>query len=180
MRIKKEEAIAVTIDVQERLMPHILKYKRIRKNIITLVNGLKMLDVPILVTEQYTKGLGPTIQPVRTALGDYESIEKLHFSCQGEIAFSDALAKSGRKTVILFGIETHVCVLQTALDLLEQKYQVVIVQDCVSSRKMNDRTVALNRMQAAGATLTTYESLLFELCVVAGSDTFKSISKLVK
>ncbi|RMG42801.1 MAG: hydrolase [Methanobacteriota archaeon] len=180
MRIHRHNAVAVVVDVQERLFPHIHQYEQLEKNLNILIQGLRILKVPLIVTQQYTRGLGPTIPSVAESLGEFEPLEKLAFSCCGDNGFLDALRKSERNQVILMGIETHVCVLQTALDLLTDNYQPIIVEDCVSSRKLNDKQVAIERMRQAGMVITTYESLLFELCQVAGTEEFKAISRLVK
>jgi len=178
MRVLKEESVAVIVDVQERLFPHMYGYQpgtgsgNLEKFIVTLIRGLLVLDVPILVTQQYTKGLGPTIPSVHEVLGEYSPIEKLAFSCMDEQAFADALEKIGRKTVILAGIETHVCVLQTTLDMVRHGYNPVVVEDC--------KKTAIYRMREEGAIVTSCESILFELLRYAGTDTFRSISKLVK
>jgi len=180
MRILKEKSVAVIVDVQERLFPHMHGKEDLEKSIVTLIRGLRVLGVPILVTQQYTKGLGPTITAVQEALGQYNPIEKLAFSCMDEQVFIDALEESGRNTVILAGIETHVCMLQTTLDMVQNGYRPVIVEDCVSSRKAGDKNTAVYRMREEGAVITSCESLLFELLRYAGTDTFRAISKLVR
>ena len=152
LRIRKEEAILVLIDFQERLMPAMKGNEELEKAVVKLVKGCRTLGVPVLVTQQYTKGLGPTIPSIHEALGEYEPIEKTAFSAMGEPVFVEKLKESKRKTVILAGIESHVCVLQTALDLVV----------------------------ASGAVGTTYESVLFELLGDAKSEGFKDISALVK
>jgi nicotinamidase-related amidase len=181
MRIRRDNAIAVVIDVQERLFPHIHDHEQLGKDIEKFIIGMQILNLPIIVTEQYSKGLGKTIAPLQTALADYYSpMEKITFSCCGEQEFVDSLENLGRKQVLLVGIETHVCVLQTALDLRAAGYRPVVIEDCISSRKPNDKHVAIERMRRAGCIITTMESVLFELCGVAGTETFRSISKLVK
>jgi nicotinamidase-related amidase len=180
MRILLENTAAVVVDIQEKFTDIIYKFDDILKSSQILLAGLNVLNVPIIVTEQYPKGLGVTIPEIKEYLAEYKPIEKLEFSCCGSDEFCSALKETGRKNVIVFGIETHVCVLQTVIDLIEMGYQPVVVEDCVSSRKKSDRKIALNRMRQEGAILTSYESLLFELSRVAGSDTFKEISKLVK
>ncbi len=107
-------------------------------------------------------------------------IEKISFSCCDESAFNQALDDYKKDMVLISGIEAHVCVLQTVVDLLERNITPVVVEDCISSRKLNDKRIAVMRMQREGALITTYESLLFELCRFAGNDTFRAISKLVK
>jgi nicotinamidase-related amidase len=180
MRLHRNKTIALCVDVQERLFPHIHQNADLQQRIVTLVRGLNILDVPIIVTEQYSKGLGPTIPAVAEALGDVVPIEKMTFSCCGEPAVEAHLMSSGRHTIVVFGIETHVCVQQTALDLLAQGNHVVVVADATSSRTDRDRSVALDRMRQAGAIISTVESILFELLERAGTETFKQISALVK
>jgi len=124
--------------------------------------------------------LGTTIPSIHEALGEYEYIEKTSFSAMGEPAFAEALEKYGRKTVILSGIESHVCILQTALDLLEKGYNVFLVIDCISSRCNSDKKYAQKRMAQAGAIATTCEAVLFEVCGGAREPGFKEISALVK
>jgi nicotinamidase-related amidase len=181
MKIRRDNAIAVVVDVQERLFPHIDDHEQLGKNIEKFVIGMQILNMPIIVTEQYPKGLGTTIPPLQIALADYYSpMEKMSFSCSGEREFMDSLENLGRKQILIVGIETHVCVLQTALDLRSAGYRPVVMEDCVSSRRSNDKHVAIERMRRAGCIITTMESVLFELCAVAGTETFRNISKLVK
>ncbi|MBZ4653695.1 MAG: hydrolase [Peptococcaceae bacterium] len=180
MRILKENTAGVVIDMQEGLLPHIAGKEELTRNLIILIKGLKQYNIPMLVTQQYTKGLGTTVYPVKEALGEYTHIEKNSFSCCDEAVFKERIASLGKRFIIIAGIETHVCVLQTVIDLLEQNYLPVVIEDCVSSRKESDRRVALERMRQEGAIVSTYESILFELCRYAGTDTFKAISRLVK
>jgi isochorismate hydrolase len=180
MRILRENSIGLFIDIQDRLFPHMLDMEQVEQNLIALTTAFKVLEIPYLVTEQYTKGLGSTIQLLRIALGEYETIEKTTFSCCDEPVFMDAISAAGRKNIILCGIETHVCVLQTAIDLLEAGYQPVVIEDCVSSRKLSDKITAIERMRQEGVTITSLESILFELTRNSGTETFKAISKLVK
>lgn len=180
MRIKKENTIAVVVDVQQRLFPFIYENEKLSSNMVKLVKGLKVLGIEIIVTVQYSKGLGETIEPVKDALGDFNHLEKMSFSCCGFPDFMDVIKKSGKKNVIVCGIESHVCVLQTVLDLIEDKFKPVLIEDCVSSRNLNDKKIAIERMRQEGAIISTYESILFELLEVSGTETFKAISKIVK
>ncbi len=180
MRITKEESIAVIIDIQERLFPHINQHETLERNVRILIEGLQILKVPVLVTEQYKKGLGGTIVPVAEKIDPFQPIEKISFSCCDDGKFLTEINRLNRKFVILAGIEAHVCILQTMLDLVENGFTPVLVEDCVSSRKINDKKTGVERMAKEGAIITTYESLLLELCRVAGSETFKSISQLIK
>lgn len=180
MRILKEEAAAVVVDIQERLLPHIHEGEIILRNCMKLIEGLKILSVPIIVTQQYTKGLGPTVKAIVQLFPEYRYIEKISFSCLDEPAFKEELSVLGKPDIILCGIESHVCVLQTCLDLLGAGMRPVIVEDCVSSRKPDDKHISIDRMRQEGARITTMESLLFELARVAGNETFRSISGIVK
>jgi nicotinamidase-related amidase len=180
MRFERDECVGVIVDVQQGLFHYVREHERLEANLITLVRGLRVLGVPLLRTQQYTGGLGPTVGSVDEALGGLPVIEKLSFSCCDVPAFSDALTASGRKYVILAGIEAHVCVLQTAVDLVQAGYTPIVVGDCISSRKESDRDTALLRLQAEGIRLATYESILFELCRQAGNDMFREILRLIK
>lgn len=180
MRINKEESVGLVIDIQERLYPHMDQKEGFLDKSLTLLEGLKVLEVPVLLTEQYPKGLGQTIEQVRLALEDLSPIEKIAFSCCDEAAYREKLGQVVRSNVIICGIEAHVCVLQTVIDLLGMEYQPVVVADCVSSRNPEDKKVALERMRMEGAIITTCESILFELVRMAGTDKFKAISRLVK
>lgn len=180
MRILKDQATAVIIDIQERLLPHIYEGEAVLGNCIRLVEGLKILSVPMLVTQQYTRGLGQTVPPVASMFQEFSPVEKISFSCCDEPMFMKQLAGLDRKFVILCGIEAHVCVLQTCLDLLGSGFVPVVAEDAVSSRRQNDKKVAVKRMRQEGARITTTESILFELTREAGTPVFKSISALVK
>ena len=180
MRIKRDEAAAVVVDIQERLLPHIHEGDIMLGNCIKLIKGLEALSIPVLITQQYTKGLGPTVQPVIQLFPEFRHIEKISFSCCEEPSFEKEITRLGRTDIILCGIESHVCVLQTCLDLLEGGRRAVVVEDCISSRKPGDKLTAIERMRQEGARITTMESLLFELARVAGNDAFRSISGIVK
>ena len=180
MRIIKDQSAGLVIDIQEKLYPHICEQEALARNTTILINGLQILNIPVLLTQQYTKGLGETIQTVRDSLGKFEAIEKTSFSCCDEPGFMLQLNQLGKRYVILAGIEAHVCVLQTVMDLTENSYLPVVVEDCISSRKINDKHIAVERMGKEGAFITTYESILFELCRYSGTEQFKQISKLVK
>ena len=180
MRILKEKTAALIIDFQERLFPFIHENELLTKNACILIEGLKVLGVPIFVTEQYVKGLGPTVVPIALTLEGIERIEKASFSCCDEPRVMVGIVSTSRTNIIIAGIESHVCVQQTVIDLIENGYHPVVIEDCISSRKINDKKMAVERMRRAGATITTYESILFELLRYSGTDQFKAISKLVK
>ena len=171
-RLDRTTAILLIIDVQEKLMPVITNREQVEGNIVRLIRGAQILGVPILITEQYVKGLGQTVAPLRQALGKaYKPIEKSCFSGYREL---------DRKQVIVAGVETHVCVYQTVSDLLANGYEVTLVADALSSRIIENRETALRRMMSDGAKLSSTEMALFELTVAAGTEEFRAISKLVK
>jgi len=180
IKIRKEDAVLVLIDFQEKLMPAMKDPEELEEVTEKLIRGCRILGVPALVTQQYTKGLGHTVPRLCEVIGSFEPIEKTAFSAMGEPAFVEALKTCGRKTVILAGIESHVCVQQTALDLLEAGFSVFLVTDCISSRSKNDRKYAVLRMADSGVLRTTCEAVLFELCGGAREPGFKEISALVK
>ena len=181
MRLFQDKTLAVMIDMQDRLIPAMSRKAELLEKTRILLSGLKLLEIPVIVTQQYTKGLGQTESSLREILGSEDYVEKITFSCFREAAFRDALAAyPGREQILVFGVEAHVCVLQTVLDLQEDGYDTMVVTDCVDSRKSEDMKIALRRMESDGAALTTAESCLFELTERAGSDLFKQISRLVK
>lgn len=180
MKIDVNSVAFYLVDVQERLFPHINNKEQLEKNLITLVKGLQVHEVPFVVNEQYKKGIGETIPSLEELVSECGHYEKTTFSCCGNPESLGAIKATGKKQIIVAGIETHVCVLQTCLDLLEEGFQVILVTDCCSSRKQNDTDVAIMRLVQAGVIPTTYESLLFELTVNAKHPNFKAIASLVK
>ena len=180
MRILRENSVGLVIDIQERLVPAMEESEVFVENSKKLIQGLQILGLPLLVTQQYTKGLGETIEEVKALIPDFQYIEKKDFSCFDEPVFAEKLAGSGKKTVIICGIESHVCVLQTAIDLKAAGYVPVVVMDCVSSRSFDNVDLAAERFRHEGIMMTSYESVLFELTRSAGAPGFKEISKLVK
>lgn len=176
MRIETEYTAALAIDYQEKLVPVMEEKEQLLQNSRILLQGLKVLGVPITLTQQYTKGLGMTVEEITEAAGANEYVEKISFS-----AYECVKQKIwDKKYVIICGIETHICVLQTVIDLKAAGFVPVIVEDCVSSRKGNDKKIALERMRDEGALITTYESLLFELLKEAGTEKSKRIQRLIK
>ena len=180
MRILQEDSASVVVDIQERLLPHIYQWEQTLQNCLKLIEGLQILSVPMIVTQQYTKGLGPTDASIVNKITVFSHIEKNSFSCYGEPVFKEKILSLGKKNIILCGIESHVCVLQTCIDLIDGGYIPVVVEDCIASRKLNDKIIAIGRMRQEGARITTLESLLFELTRCAGNEIFKGISGIVK
>lgn len=182
-RLEKDSALLAVIDVQERLARVIDGIDEVERNITRLVSGSSLLGVPTIVTEQYPKGIGPTTDTIRSAfesVGAFEPIQKMCFSSWECGEFADRIRESGRLQIVVAGIEAHVCVYQTCLDLLEEGFGVWVAADAVSSRTARNREIALQRLVSEGARLTSTEMALFEMTVESGTDTFKSIAKLVK
>jgi len=180
MRITKENTTGLVIDIQDRLFPVMWEKERFLKNCQILIQGMNELGLPLVVTQQYTKGLGETVESIKSVLSDFQSIEKRDFSCCDEPAVNLKLAELQSKNVIICGIESHVCVLQTAIDLKEAGYHPVVVMDCVSSRSPESIELAKERFRFEGIMMTSVESILFELTRSSAAPEFKTISKLVK
>lgn len=180
MRITKDNTTALIIDIQERLFPAMWEKDTFLKNTLTLVKGFTELQLPLLVTQQYSKGLGETVHEVKSVVPDFEFIEKRSFSCCDEPVFMEKLIKTESKNVIICGIESHVCVMQTAVDLKDAGYFPVVVVDCVSSRSAENIEIAKERFRLEGILMTSSESILFELTRSSAAPEFKAISNLVK
>ena len=176
MRIEKEQTVAIVVDYQGKLVPVMSEYETLLHNSKILLEGLRTLGVPMYITQQYTKGLGMTVDGILEAAGTTEYIDKIAFTAYDSVKWK----LRGKKYVIVCGIEAHICVLQTVVDLKAAGYIPVLVADCISSRKESDKLIAVERARQEGAIVTTYESLLFELLKVAGTDTSKIIQKLIR
>jgi len=181
--LSRDDSRLLIVDMQEKLLPAIPVADQLLDNCVRLVRAARLLDVPVFATEQYPRGLGSTAPALAELIP--ERPEKLRFSC-AEVLGWDRSAECAdprlrdRTRVVVAGIEAHVCVLQTALDLLAAGYLVYVVADAVASRRKLDWRIALERLSTHGAIITTLESVLFEWCEVAGSDEFREISRLVK
>ena len=176
MLLQKDNSLLLLIDVQEKLTPLVHDHQRLVTNCHWLLRVAQEMGVPILISEQYPKGLGPTIPTLNIFKTATNLMTKLTFSCTADPACLKMIEQSGRKQIVLLGIETHVCVLQTALGLLHQEFQVYVVVDAVSSRTALDKKIALKRMQQAGITLITREMAVFEWLHQSGTPLFKKIS----
>lgn len=172
--------MALVIDFQEKLMPVMDKAEALEARTGILLKGLRTLEVPMLFTQQYTRGIGMTIPSLFEAAGEEKYFDKITFSCMDDEAIRNAVEAGGKKNVIVCGIESHICVLQTCIDLKEAGYTPILVVDCMSSRKESDKEIAILRAQQEGILLTTTEAILFELTRKAGNPTFKEISRLIK
>jgi hypothetical protein len=180
MRITKENTIGLVIDIQERLFPVMHDKENLLKNCRILIDGLNTLSIPLLVSQQYTKGLGETLSEIKSLISDFEHLEKNDFSCYELPEVNGKLQELNARNVIICGIESHVCVLQTAVDMKDAGLNPIVVMDCVSSRTQENIEIAKERFRHEGIMMTSYESILFELTRAAGTAEFKAISKLVK
>ncbi len=172
------DSAVLVVDVQERLVPAISRGERVVWNVRRLIDGARVLGLPVVATEQYPNGLGRTIPELAQRLGEIPS--KLTFSCGGCPAIFADLQNRGVYKLLVCGIEAHVCVQQTVLDLLAAAWRVYVAADAVGSRNELDYRIALERMDSAGATLTTTEAALFEWCRIAGTPEFREIARLVQ
>lgn len=175
-----ENSALLVIDIQEKILPVIYQSERVLENTIKLIKGFKTLNTPVYYTEQYPKGLGRTDKRIKEALGENEPIEKMSFSCRCAGNLFMELRDNGIDQIALCGIESHVCVMQTALDLIANGFQVHVAADAISSRREFDYRTAIDRMRANEIEITLTESILFEMLNVCGTEQFKTISKLVK
>lgn len=175
----REHTTLLVIDVQDRLMPVIHEHERILTNVNKLLRAADTLGVKTIVTEQYPQGLGNTCEEIILA-ETTPIIEKINFSCMLSEAVDEQLKLSNTKSLIICGVEAHVCVLKTALEAIDQGYEVHVVADAVSSRTSENKLLALERMRQSGIYITSVEMILFMLMNKAGTDEFKAISKLIK
>lgn len=180
--IHSDQAVLVIIDVQERLAKAMEEevLETTLGNILKLVEVCSVLRMPVVVTEQYPKGLGSTVEELKSLIPSYQPIEKISFDACLEPIFMEILKQLNRKKIILTGMETHICVYQTTLSLLHQGYEVFIVKDAVCSRKRENHTTGLQLCILAGAIPVDTETLVFQLLKKAGTEEFKKISKLFK
>jgi nicotinamidase-related amidase len=180
MRLKPSESVLIIVDVQERLASVMERREQVEAAIGVLIRTARLHDIPIIVTQQYTKGLGPTVDVLSSKLEGVDPLEKIYFSCCGEESFTRALDALGRRKVIITGMEAHICVLQTALDLIDAGYTVHLPWDAVCSRNDGNRDAAMRFLERAGAVITSTETAAFQILEKAGTKEFKEISSLLK
>jgi nicotinamidase-related amidase len=178
VRVRRGECVLLVVDMQDRLIDKIAQHGAVVENIKALVKAARVLNVPVLATEQ--EKLGEIVPEVQGLLSDSPKFRKLSFSCCGDSAFMKKLRQVRKKTVIVSGIETHICVLQTVLDLLNLRYRVLLVRDATSSNAAIDRETAISRMRSAGAIIVTAEAVIYELTERAGTEEFRRILEIVK
>ena len=178
--LKRETSALLLIDIQEKILSVMDKPAQVINNCLKLIKGFKIMNIPIFYTEQYPKGLGATSATLLKELEGLSAIQKMSFSCSGAGNLFPRLKDNNATQIIVAGIEAHVCVQQTVLDLIANGFQVDIASDAISSRHEFDYKTALDRMRQHGAEITTTEAILFELLNICGTEEFKQVSKIVK
>ena len=180
MLIRREDSLLLVVDIQERLAPAIHDAEAATANNVRLLTAAAQLAVPAFVSEQYVRGLGHSVPAIRAAAVNAEFFEKIHFGCAAEPGVVERLLATGRRQILVTGMETHVCVLQTALGLKALDFDVFLVADAASSRTQDNRQLAIERMRACGVHIVTSELVLFEWLHRAGTDDFRSLLPLIK
>ena len=180
MLIKPDQSCLIVIDVQDRLVPAMQAPARVIRNTRTLMTAASRLGIPMLLTEQYPKGLGHIVPELQDLAKDGTVIEKMHFSCMNEPAFADAFKALGRRQAVIVGMEAHICVMQTGVDLMEQGYEIFVVTDATASRTLESEKACLDRLSADGAGIVTTEMVVFEWLGRAGTPEFKELLKTIK
>jgi nicotinamidase-related amidase len=184
MRMHRERSQLLIIDMQEKLLPHVSHHETVTANCLRVMQAAKRLDIPMTISEQYPKGIGPTIEAVREMAGNTVPVlTKVHFSCMQDDNIRHHLVQlrdGGRDQIVLLGIETHVCVAQTALDLAAAGYNTFVMADVVSSRNAQNRELALSRMRRAGVTVSDIETVAFEWLEKADTPEFRDLLPLLK
>jgi nicotinamidase-related amidase len=180
--LKAEQCVLLVVDIQEKLLPPIFRKEPLLKNSQLLIRLASVLKVPVLMSTQYTKRLGPTVPKISSLLPETRPIDKQMFSCFGSDAFCSALKRlaGARNTVLLCGMETHICVMQTALGALREGYIVHVASDAVSSRTESNWKIGLERMRAAGTVLSSTEMMIYELLGSADTAAFKELLPYLK
>ncbi len=174
------KTVMLLIDVQGQLAQLMYEKEKLFKSLQIMIQGMKILGVPIIWMEQIPKNLGPTSEEISKHMTGMEPIEKFSFSCCGEPLFMDKFEKTGRSQVLLTGIETHICVFQTGYDLIQKGCKVQVVSDCVSSRTRENKEIGIQRIIKTGGEITSVEMIFFELMKAAQGDQFKQIVRLIK
>lgn len=179
-RLERHRIALVVIDIQERFRELIHGLPVVLKSSSRLIRAFKELDLPIILTEHYSRGLGPTMPEIRGLLAGLKPLEKISFSCDGDAGFRAALAALNRDQFVLCGIEAHVCVYQTARDLMDRGKQIAIAADAVSSRLAVDREVGIDHMRSIGVQVMNVDMILFEILREAKTADFKALAPILK
>lgn len=180
MLIERDKSCLLVVDIQEKLVPAVAEPAGVIRNSGILMQAAARLGVPTILSEQYPQGLGPTVPELRALAPDSARLSKISFSCAGDEGLNKKLREIGRPQLVVCGMETHVCVLQTALGYQGVGYRTFVVADAVSSRAPANREMGLRRMAENGVELVTTEMVVFEWLAKAGTAEFKELSKLIK
>ena len=180
MLIKAEQSCLIVIDMQERLVPAMQAPARTIRNASVLMQAANVIGIPVMMTEQYSKGLGATVPELKKHIGNSPVLEKMHFSCMQDEVFAKKFSSLDRKQAVIVGMEAHICVLQTGVNLMEEGYDIFVVTDATSSRSPESEKACLDRLSACGAGIVTTEMVVFEWLKKAGSPAFKELLPLIK
>jgi len=180
MLIKADQSCLIVIDIQERLVPAMQAPARVIRNAGVLLRAASRLGIPILMTEQYPKGLGHIVPELDGLAPDAEVLTKMHFSCMNDETFAARFKALGRSQAVIVGMEAHICVMQTGVNLMEEGYEIFVVTDATSSRSPESEKACLDRLGAAGAGIVTTEMVVFEWLGRAGTPEFKELLPLIK
>lgn len=178
--LRRDRAVLVLVDFQEKLHPHVARRDAVAAGAVKLAEAARVLGLPVLVTEHAVDVLGPTLEPLRAALGGFEPLRKTVFSCFGSPGFGDRLGSLGRPQILLAGEETHVCVSQTAHEAIARGFAVHVVEDACAARTEENHALGLRKMALAGAVPASVESAIFELLERAGTDEFRKLLPVIK
>ena len=178
--LEREKTGLLIIDIQEKLMEVMGQSERVLDNTTRLLHLSKIFSLPVILTEHFTKWLGPTVPEITEALPSYEPISKMHFNCCDADAFNDRLDSEGLENIIVAGVESHICIFQTCASLVERGYHVHVPGDAVDSRTDENRLVGLNLMERAGAVITSTETVIYQILKKAGTKEFNKMLKKIR
>jgi nicotinamidase-related amidase len=178
--LTKENTALVVVDVQEKLLPYVIGKDEVVSNIQMLIKFAHIMDIPVILTEHYPKGLGVTVPEIKEVLSEYAPKEKVIFSCWGSLEFAEKLKELGIKRIMIAGIESHICVCQTTLDAINSGYEVHVISDAVSSRTQRNLDIGLEKMRQFNAVISSTEMAMYEIMERADTKEFKEVLKLVK
>ena len=180
MKLSRSNALLFVLDVQEKIFSVMHEQEKTKRNICRAIEGADVLEIPVIWTEQYPAGLGPTLPDVAAKMNGQQPLQKMSFSCLGDEQIREQLKEHDRNQILVCGIETHVCVYQTVQDLLTDGFEVHVITDCVMSRHEPNHKLGLQKMADMGAQRTSVEMALFELLGLAEGEQFKAVARIIK
>ena len=179
-KLSPKNSLLLVIDIQEKFRPVIYEFDRVVINSRKLIQSANTLNIPIILTEQYPKGLGSTVAEIKEVLANHDQIEKVSFDCFGDSDFLNLINEKKRKNLLICGIESHVCVTQTALSAQDNGFNVYLMADAISSRKKSDYDISLRRLETEGVKLASTEMIIFQMIKDSKDRNFKELSGIVK